>query len=451
MLGGVPEAVLFTGTPRRAFPTVMNSRISSTIYDNSPGNNGKITKMLNPSDFHDLVSGRRRGVAAGVGRLGLRLVEVPYTWAVAWRNRRYDRGRAEVHRAGVPVVSVGNITLGGTGKTPMVAWLARWFRSRGIRASIVSRGYGAEAGGQNDEARELERQLPDVPHLQNPDRVAAAGVAVEELETQLIILDDGFQHRRLARDFDIVLIDALEPFGYEHVFPRGTLREPLSGLKRADAVLLSRADMVSADDREAIRRRVATFAPAALWGEIRHAPQDLISADGAASDLDVLKTGKIAAFCGLGNPAGFRHTLESVIKGPLLSQGAGRSEGDEVENQRTKEKHSRGSPHPNPLPEGEGMARDGSPHPNLLPKGEGSRGIAAFREFPDHHPYSRDDIESLARWAEELDVAAVVCSQKDLVKISIRRLGGKPLFAMRIAMEFLVGQEGIEKGLSRIA
>ena len=116
----------------------------------------------------------------------------------------------------------------------MVEWIARWFRRHNVRVSIVSRGYRAEEGGRNDEARELEQKLPDVPHVQNPDRVAAAQIAVEELETQLIVLDDGFQHRRLARDVDIVLLDALEPFGFEHVFPRGTLREPLAGLRRAD-------------------------------------------------------------------------------------------------------------------------------------------------------------------------------------------------------------------------
>ena len=130
----------------------------------------------------------------------------------------------------MPVISVGNITTGGTGKTPMVAWLARWFRNQDVRVALVSRGYRAEAEGQNDEARELATLLPDVPHLQNPDRVAAARIAIDELETQLIILDDGFQHRRIHRDLEIVLIDALQPFGFGHVLPRGLLREPLRGL-----------------------------------------------------------------------------------------------------------------------------------------------------------------------------------------------------------------------------
>jgi tetraacyldisaccharide 4'-kinase len=345
-------------------------------------------EMSHLTAFRDLISGRRRGAVAAIERFGLRLVEVPYTSVIAWRNRRYDRGRAKVHRAGVPVVSVGNITLGGTGKTPMVAWLARWFRRRGVGVTIISRGYGAHLSGRNDEARELEQQLPDVPHLQNPDRVAAARVAVEELDAQLILLDDGFQHRRIARDLEIVLLDALEPFGYEHVFPRGTLREPLSGLRRADVILLSRAETLSPAEREAIRLRVTNIAPKILWAEIRHAPQDLLSATGERLPWESLRSGPIAAFCGLGNPRGFRHTLQEC--------------GCE---------------------------------------------LAGFREFPDHHPYRRADLEELARWAEGLNAAAIICSQKDLVKIGLSQLGGKPLWALRIAVEFLAGQKSFEERL----
>ena len=174
--------------------------------------------------------------------------EFPYTAAVAYRNRRYDLGRAAIHHVAVPVISVGNLTLGGTGKTPMVKWVARRLLAQGSRVAIVSRGYGAAAGQQNDEARELSQALPEVPHVQNRDRVAGAERAIAEFSAQCILLDDGFQHRRLARDLDIVLLDALEPFGFEHVFPRGTLREPLAGLKRAQAVCLSRADAISAAD-----------------------------------------------------------------------------------------------------------------------------------------------------------------------------------------------------------
>src|SRR5687767_2591725 len=99
--------------------------------------------MLNPTEFRELVSGERRGAGAAALRGVLRAAEMPYTAAVGWRNRRYDRGHATVHRVGVPVISVGNLTLGGTGKTPMVKWLARWLQTRNLRVAIVSRGYGS--------------------------------------------------------------------------------------------------------------------------------------------------------------------------------------------------------------------------------------------------------------------------------------------------------------------
>ena len=364
-------------------PHVVRGLAPTPIPDPNP--------LFTPSQFRDLVSGRRRGLWPAVLRCGFRVVEVPYTRAVCWRNRRYDTGRAEVHRVGVPVVSVGNLTLGGTGKTPMVAWLVRWFRERDVRVAIVSRGYRANVGARNDEALELQRKLPDVPHLQNPDRVATAKRAIEEHECQLIVLDDAFQHRRIARDLDIVLLDALEPFGFGHVFPRGTLREPVSGLRRADVVVLSRADLLEPDARARIREQVRRHAPEAVWAEGMHGPQALFASRGETQPLDSLADRPVAAFCGIGNPAGFRHTL----------------------------------------------------------RGCGYRAVA-FREFPDHHAYSRADVESLAEWADRLDVAAVVCTRKDLVKLRIDRLGRHPLLAVTIGLEFLAGQADVEAKLEAV-
>jgi tetraacyldisaccharide 4'-kinase len=324
-------------------------------------------------------------------RGALRVAETPYKWAVRWRNRSYDRGRRPIEHVSVPVISVGNLTLGGTGKTPMIEWLACWFRGRGVRVTVISRGYGAEAGSRNDEALELEQKLPNVPHVQNPDRVAAARMAIEEFECQLILLDDAFQHRRIHRDLDIVLLDALEPFGFGYVFPRGTLREPIAGLRRADVVALSRANFASANERERIKATVIRHAPSALWVECNHAPRGLQAASGGTAELSALVGKPVAAFCGIGNPAGFRRTLE-----------------------------------------------------------ECGLNVAAFREFPDHFAYRRADVESLATWGSKLDIEAVLCTQKDLVKLGVDRLGHRPLWAVTIGLEIATGCREFEARLETI-
>ena len=347
--------------------------------------------MWNASDFKHLVSGRRRGPQAFALRSLLRLAETPYALAMRLRNRRYDRNPARVAHVGVPVVSVGNLTLGGTGKTPLVAWLARWFRAANVRVAIVSRGYGAEKMGRNDEAVELEERLPDVPHLQDPDRVAAAQVAIEELDMELILLDDGFQHRRLGRDLDIVLIDALEPFGFGHVFPRGTLREPATGLARADVVILSRSDAIDATARQALQTEIHRLAPRSLYCEIVHRPEFLRNGLGELQRVETLRAHPIVACCGIGNPAGFRHTLEQC--------------GYDV--------------------------RD-------------------LREFPDHYGYGRDDIESLTAWARDAGAEAVVTTHKDLVKLRLPRLGPIPLWALTIGAEFVSGEQELTARLARL-
>ncbi len=348
--------------------------------------------MMNPADFRELVSGRRTGVRAAALRGVLRAGEVPYTLAVAWRNRRYDSGRAPIHSVGVPVISIGNLTLGGTGKTPLLKWLARWLRRKGIRLAIVSRGYGANAGHENDEAMELRQSLPDVPHVQNPDRVAAARLAIDEIHSEMILLDDGFQHRRLARDLDIVLLDALEPFGIDHVFPRGTLREPVSGLGRAQVVCLSRADAISAGERQAIRRRVEQIAPHAAWCELAHAPSGLLNAAGQTQPLGTLAGRRVAAFCGIGNPAGFRHTLEST--------------GCE---------------------------------------------LVAWRDFPDHHAYTETDLAAVHRMAAKARADMLVATHKDLVKIRQPEIGPFPFWAVTIEIQFLAGQAAFEQAAARAA
>src|SRR5262249_20780095 len=188
-----------------------------------------------------LVSGRRRGLWPSLLRCGLWALSVPVGLGVRLRNRFFDWGWKRTFRAQVPVISVGNLTLGGTGKTPCVEYVARFCRGAGKRVAIRGRGYGSDHG-RNDEALVLEENLPDVPHLQGADRVALAAIAVEELESEVLVLDDGFQHRRLARDLDIVLVDVTDPWGGGFLLPRGLLREAPAGLRRASVVVLTRSD-----------------------------------------------------------------------------------------------------------------------------------------------------------------------------------------------------------------
>jgi len=361
----------------------------------------KPSALFSPSGFRDLVSGRRRGPMATALRGLLAAAEVPYAWAVRWRNRRFDRGAKTVQRVGVPVISVGNLTLGGTGKTPMVEWIVRRLIEQGRSAGITSRGYGVQSGA-NDEARELAWKLPGVPHVQDPDRVSAARRAIAEFGCQVLVLDDAFQHRRIARDLDIVLLDALEPFGFEHVFPRGTLREPPAGLARANVVVLSRADLLTAEQRRTIRDRVATLSPEAICAEVVHTPLALVTAGGmseqaggavaAQQPLETLRGRPVLAFCGLGNPAGFRHTLAVC-----------------------------------------------------------GYHVVEFHEFPDHYSFPTADLTFLAAAARKAGAEALVCTQKDLVKIGVQRFGDQPLWAIRVGIDFLAGREAFEAELQRVA
>jgi tetraacyldisaccharide 4'-kinase len=338
--------------------------------------------------FHELIRGDRRGLRPTLERGGLRVASTLYGLGVRLRNWAFDRGWKGRVQAAVPVISVGNLTLGGTGKTPCVEYVARFFREQERRVAILSRGYGAEHG-VNDEAMVLEENLPDVPHLQGPDRSALAHVAVEELESEVLVLDDGFQHRRLRRDLDIVLLDATCPWGYGHLFPRGLLREPPRSLRRAHVILLTRCDQAPADSVDRLRQEATRWAPEAPVAETTHQPATWVNASRETAPLEALRNRPVAGFCGLGNPEAFRRTLA-------------------------------------------GLGMD----------------VSAWRTFPDHHGYTRDDVESLRSWARELPHGtAIATTQKDLVKIRLDRLADKELWALRIQLHVRAGKEALERKL----
>ena len=274
------------------------------------------------------------------------------------RNRRYGSG-CGVRQASVPVISVGNITVGGTGKTPTVIEVARRLREWGRKPAILTRGYGARAGETADEVLEFHDAVPDVPVVVNPDRVAGAASAVAKHGADCLVLDDGFQHRRLARDLEIVLVDALDPWGGGQVLPAGRLREPLEGLARADLVIITRTNQVEADQVAAIETAVARHAPNAPIVSSVVEPVGLVHLDGSTASLDTLAGQRVQPVCGLGNPGTF---------GRLL-----------------------------------------------VPLAGCVRTVLAFR---DHHRYTRRDAEIIAAAAQARGVDLVVTTRKDWGKLA---------------------------------
>ncbi len=373
--------------------------------------------MLNPAQFRDLVSGRTAGLGPACLRGLLAAAEPVYGAVVKAKNLRFDAGHTQPVRVAAPVISVGNLTVGGTGKTPLVAWLAEWLRSQCVAVTLISRGYGAQWGQPNDEALELAARLPAVPHLQNPDRVAAARQALAANPRQVLILDDAFQHRRLARDLDIVLLDALEPFGHDRLLPRGLLREPVASLARAHVVALSRADAVDQSTRARIRERVGQAAPQALWLELEHRPTGLVNHSGRRLALEALRGQPVLAFCGIGNPAGFRHTLESC--------------GLQVNDFRVLDDHCAYPP--------DEIARLANWIGNGGARGSGVFGGSSPSKMGNASP------------PKTPDPVAVICTRKDLVKIPQDEVGGKPLWALEIQLAMTAGQGELEQALAQLA
>jgi tetraacyldisaccharide 4'-kinase len=334
--------------------------------------------------YRRLIRGEIRGFRPSALRALLWAASLPYGIAVGLRNWAYDRGWLRRTRTAVPVISIGNLTAGGVGKTPFVAVVARWLQAAGRKPVVVSRGYRGGAGA-NDEAQVLAQLLPDAPHLQQRDRIASLERIRNEKLGDAAVLDDGFQHRRLARDLDLVLIDATDPFG-GGLLPRGLGREPPSGLRRAHAVVLTRVSLVSAEVRDAVVRRIRRIAPNVPIAELDFAPTAWKSQTGGERFLADLQGAKVAAFAGIGNPEAFFKTVAST--GAKLVDG---------------------------------------------------------RAFPDHHRYTDADLDELAAWAKRLEVAAVVATQKDAVKIARADFSGLPFLWLAIGAEFRSGEEILRK------
>jgi tetraacyldisaccharide 4'-kinase len=348
--------------------------------------------MAKDEKYKAVISGQEKGVLPGLVRGALTGLSALYRAGMGGRNFLYSKG--VLNRVGlpVPVVSVGNITVGGTGKTPLVEYIARHFVERGKKPVILSRGYGGW-GGRNDEALVLEENLPGVAHVQAQNRVLAGLRAVREHKADCIVLDDGFQYRRLKRDLDIVVIDARNPFGYGRLLPRGLLREPVEALARADVVVISKIDESQNSTLFEVRDTLEKYVKGGRIFSARHCPitSYVMAGKGKREEgLSTLKGKKVLAFCGIGSPESFRRSVEGV--------------GCEV---------------------------------------------AGFRSFPDHYSYGKEAIGGLREAAERCGVEALITTQKDAVKLADADFG-RELWVLKIAFEFVEKREEFDALLDSI-
>ena len=315
--------------------------------------------LTNAEDwFVSVVSGRRKGAGAAIARGVFSAAEPIYAAAIHARNFLYTRRILKAAHARRPVVSVGNLTTGGTGKTPMVAWLVGQLRQAGRVPAVLLRGYRS-SNGVSDEELLLRELIAPAPVRAQADRLAASErILTDHPQIDVFVLDDGLQHRQLARYFSIVLVDATSPFGFEHVLPRGLLREPMRGLRRANAVVITRADLVDSMTLDAIEQRI--------HGQHQNVPifrcdlrQDgLLDPAGHTQSIDALKGQRLFAFCGIGNPEAFFRQIEI---------GGGK--------------------------------------------------IVGTRRFADHHPYTADELTDLLAKARAAGADIALTTEKDWVKI----------------------------------
>ena len=263
------------------------------------------------TNYRRIVSGEAGGLGAGLARGALGLLAVPYRWGSSVVEvLQTGQGGTGVE---LPVISVGNLTAGGTGKTPFVAMLVERLQARGVRPVVLSRGYKAAADGRNDEARVLERRFPDVIHLQGKDRVELAARASMAQLGDAIVLDDGFQYHKLSRDLNVCLIDATNPWGYGSVLPRGLLRESPSALYRARPVVITRAELASAEEIAAIKAEILRLNAYAKIVVSEMRLTKLTDAAGAPQgDASSLSGKRVVLASGIGNPVALARNVRAL-------------------------------------------------------------------------------------------------------------------------------------------
>jgi len=346
----------------------------------------------------------RPGLAQGALLSPLLLAEAGFRAGAALRGALYDARWLAIARAPAPVVSIGNLAAGGAGKTPAALAVAVRLAARGRRVALLSRGYGAarsdarvvadgtrlllgaEEGG--DEPVLAARRVPGLAVLCGPRRAELALRAVETLGADALLLDDGFQHRALARDLDVVVLDAANPFGNGHLLPRGPNREPRAALARAGLLWLSRvdqADPAALEPLRALAREATGRAPV----ESRHAPVELVDGLLAAPlGLGALRGRRVLLLSGLARPGGFRRTVE-------------------------------------------GLGAE----------------IALERVFPDHHRFTPAELDEVFRAADAARCERVVTTEKDAVRLEPASAADPRLVAVRIEAQVVRGGDALDAAL----
>ncbi len=234
-----------------------------------------------------------------------------YRAAVARRNRAFDRGD-RVQRVGTPVISVGNLSVGGTGKTPVVAMIVSMLREAGHTPGIAMRDYKAAPGAMSDEQREYRSSCPGTAVVAQPDRVAGATSLIEQHGCSCVLLDDGFQHRFLGRDLDIVLLDATRDVFADRCLPSGWLREPVQSLERADVALLTHAESVPDETVDAMARALRDRFANLLVVISEHRWKSFVDLHGQRSEPDTLAGTEAILTSGIGNPSAFEAMARRV-------------------------------------------------------------------------------------------------------------------------------------------
>ena len=338
-------------------------------------------------------------------RAVLAAAEVGYRAGIAVRAWAFVWGFRTVRHLPCPVICVGNLTVGGSGKTPCVIALADWLQARGHAIGILLRGYGRRDSGfavvgegrgswqgVGDEAVLIAQRLPGVPVVVGGNRFGAGREALQRFRLDLLLLDDGFQHRQLHRDLDLVMVDATDPFGGGRLLPRGRLREPISALRRAHAIILSRTDQ--APDLSSLQRCLKEIVPGVPTVLSRHRPSRLTEFGSSRGlPLAELAGRRVLALSGIASPEGFHRTLMNL--GAVL---------------------------------------------------------AGTVVFPDHHSYALDDMLHVEKAAQNAAAQLIVTTEKDAVRIPMVERGDMPARTMLILgvdLEITEGQDALERLLTR--